>query len=449
MGKLLLRLLFKFAKKFALKGFEAFLAEYARGKFDNLNNPPLFPELEAPELPSFDFDADETITDKKDEIKDTVITRATEITAAAVILASSGDNVSSSEIVTAKRDLDGATEDWNPDILPVMAAAGMGVKNIVDNLETPEIEMPKLDYDSLPRFDLNPLPEYIPVSRSVTGGVVRPSTEKPSATLKAKPSGNAANELPKRKTKPKKTKSSPPPLPSHNKFGVVSKRGGSTFKYKGKKWTTDTVSVGESMNFMSGYQYDPNKQTVGSRSGFGGFSSAPRKIKELIIHCTADPEGTERTVEYLNNEHRGQGWIGVGYNFVVHLDGTVESARPLDMIGAHCDGHNAISIGIAYIGGLDKKGKAKDTRTLAQRQQIWNLVFYLLGYFPSATVHGHREFANKACPCFNVQKEFAQIKSGETTPKPRTGVIASSSQYIDDTGVQRVSDRNVVQNNDG
>jgi len=41
-------------------------------------------------------------------------------------------------------------------------------------------------------------------------------------------------------------------------------------------------------------------------------------------------------------------------------------------------------------------------------EQDQEAVAELLGQFPDATVHGHREFANKACPCFDVQAEFGK-----------------------------------------
>ncbi|MGI6342039.1 MAG: hypothetical protein ACOXZ9_03540 [Bacteroidales bacterium] len=49
-------------------------------------------------------------------------------------------------------------------------------------------------------------------------------------------------------------------------------------------------------------------------------------------------------------------------------------------------------------------GKPKDTRTPAQKKAMLELVKQLKQKYPNATVHGHREFANKACPCFDVQK---------------------------------------------
>ena len=96
----------------------------------------------------------------------------------------------------------------------------------------------------------------------------------------------------------------------------------------------------------------------------------------------------------------------VGYHYVIRLDGTIEQGRPLEMIGAHCTGHNAHSIGICYIGGLDRSGNPKDTRTQVQKDVLWSLVESLQKRFPGATVHGHREFANKACPCFEVKEEL-------------------------------------------
>ncbi len=132
-----------------------------------------------------------------------------------------------------------------------------------------------------------------------------------------------------------------------------------------------------------------------------------RKIDEIIIHCTATPEGRPHTVADVDRWHRQRGFDGIGYHFLIRLDGSVETGRPLEKQGAHCLGHNGRSIGICYVGGLARDGKTpKDTRTDAQRLALKGLVGWLKNLFPSATVHGHNEFAAKACPCFNVRAEF-------------------------------------------
>lgn len=128
-----------------------------------------------------------------------------------------------------------------------------------------------------------------------------------------------------------------------------------------------------------------------------------RKIDEIIVHCTATPEGRPHTAKDVDMWHRQRGFDGIGYHFLVRLDGTVEPGRPLEKIGAHCLGHNAHSIGICYVGGLTKDGKSpKDTRTPAQREALRGLVAYLRRLFPNITLHGHREFAAKACPSFDI-----------------------------------------------
>ena len=131
-----------------------------------------------------------------------------------------------------------------------------------------------------------------------------------------------------------------------------------------------------------------------------------RKITEIIIHCSATKEGKDFTVEDIDRWHRQRGFSGVGYHFIIRLDGSIQAGRPTCQIGAHCKGHNTISIGICYIGGLSTDGKPKDTRTAAQKASLRALVEQLQKEFPLATVHGHNEFAAKACPCFDVQKEF-------------------------------------------
>lgn len=132
-----------------------------------------------------------------------------------------------------------------------------------------------------------------------------------------------------------------------------------------------------------------------------------RKITEIIIHCAATPEGKDFTVQDIDRWHRQRGFKCIGYHFVIYRDGSIHKGRPLDQIGAHCTGHNANSIGICYIGGCAADGKtAKDTRTGAQREALKRLVAELREAYPQATIHGHREFAKKACPSFDVQKEF-------------------------------------------
>ena len=132
-----------------------------------------------------------------------------------------------------------------------------------------------------------------------------------------------------------------------------------------------------------------------------------RKITEIILHCSATAEGLDFSVRDIRAWHKAQGWADVGYHYVVRLDGTVQEGRPLEQAGAHCKGHNAASIGICYIGGLAADGRTpKDTRTTAQRAALRALVTRLRRQFPAATVHGHNEFAAKACPCFNVRAEF-------------------------------------------
>jgi len=128
-----------------------------------------------------------------------------------------------------------------------------------------------------------------------------------------------------------------------------------------------------------------------------------RIVSTLILHCTATPEGRDYTVADIDRWHRARGFRCIGYHYIIHLDGSIEQGRPIEQVGAHCSGHNQHSIGICYIGGLSADRHApKDTRTPAQRAALRTLIHQLLQRFPNATVHGHYEFANKACPCFDV-----------------------------------------------
>lgn len=136
-----------------------------------------------------------------------------------------------------------------------------------------------------------------------------------------------------------------------------------------------------------------------------------RKINEIIVHCTATAEGKDFNAADIDRWHKAKGWNGIGYHHVVDLDGKVESGRPESEVGAHCLKHNANSIGVVYVGGLASDGKTpKDTRTPQQKAALVKLLTELKHRYPNATIHGHRDFAAKACPSFDATTEYKNIK---------------------------------------
>ena len=155
------------------------------------------------------------------------------------------------------------------------------------------------------------------------------------------------------------------------------------------------------------------------------FNPSVRKIKEIVIHCSATEEGGDFDASDIDVWHTERGFCGIGYHFVIRLDGTIEEGRPLESAGAHVSGHNKSSIGICYIGGLEKKTKkAKDTRTAEQKDSLLWLITAIRNNMPgggSMTVKGHRDYSPdknkngvidpyeriKECPCFDATPEYS------------------------------------------
>ena len=131
-----------------------------------------------------------------------------------------------------------------------------------------------------------------------------------------------------------------------------------------------------------------------------------RPINKVIIHCSATPEGRDVKTKEIKKWHLSNGWSDIGYHYVIELDGKVVEGRPVELVGAHCVGQNKFSIGICYVGGMNKSmSKPKDTRTEEQKESIVKLIKKLRGRYGDLTIHGHNEYANKACPSFDVANE--------------------------------------------
>ena len=135
-----------------------------------------------------------------------------------------------------------------------------------------------------------------------------------------------------------------------------------------------------------------------------------RLVKEIIIHCSATREGQQVSVDTIRDWHLAKGWSDIGYHFYIDLDGTINKARDIDKMGAHCKGHNRNSIGICYCGGVEIDGKTpKDTRTQEQKDSLLHVLKTLKAMYPEAVIYSHNEFANKACPSFDATGEYEDI----------------------------------------
>lgn len=147
------------------------------------------------------------------------------------------------------------------------------------------------------------------------------------------------------------------------------------------------------------------------------------KLQYLVIHCTATPEGRKVSAAEIRRWHTspvskgGRGWSRVGYTDIIHLDGSVERLHDNNDDGNvdafevtnGAKGYNSISRHIVYVGGVDKNGKPKDTRTKEQKQAMSEYVKEFHAKFPDVKIIGHNEIAPKACPSFNVQKWLKTI----------------------------------------
>jgi hypothetical protein len=150
-----------------------------------------------------------------------------------------------------------------------------------------------------------------------------------------------------------------------------------------------------------------------------------KKLKYLVIHCTATPAGREVSADDIRRWHTspvsqgGRGWKQVGYTDLFHLDGSVErlvknnedmSVDPWEVTNGAA-GYNSVSRHIVYAGGVDVNdvNKAVDTRTPAQKEAMKRYVLDFHRRFPGVRIVGHNQLAAKACPSFDVPEWLESI----------------------------------------
>ncbi len=137
-----------------------------------------------------------------------------------------------------------------------------------------------------------------------------------------------------------------------------------------------------------------------------------REVKFIVIHCTAtQPETAIESIQRYWREVKG--WKDTpGYHYIIKANGEVIKLLDESKNSYGVYAHNSECISISYIGGIDKTGKPKDTRTRKQEVAMFNKIVELSNRYPQAKIVGHRDFPDvkKACPSFDVKTWLANYK---------------------------------------
>jgi len=113
------------------------------------------------------------------------------------------------------------------------------------------------------------------------------------------------------------------------------------------------------------------------------------KIQRIVIHHFAG----RISIEEAARLHISKGWPGIGYHYVIDLDGTINITQRLDTISYNVGNNNTPTIGIAVRGNWESK--LPPTCTLFALTELLESLMTTLGEMP---VYGHNDFRNTACP---------------------------------------------------
>jgi hypothetical protein len=144
----------------------------------------------------------------------------------------------------------------------------------------------------------------------------------------------------------------------------------------------------------------------------------------LIIHHAASgtvAKNVDISADEIDRIHKGNGWRGIGYHYVVRFNGLIEKGRHDNETGAHCPGYNNRSLGICFSGNMQYH-----TWTEEQTEKGIILIADLARRYgiPIQNILGHNEAGIKtACPgklvsMYNLRNLVSDMLNQPTPVQP-------------------------------
>lgn len=129
---------------------------------------------------------------------------------------------------------------------------------------------------------------------------------------------------------------------------------------------------------------------------FNGELSQRATTDMVVIHHTGEAD-IDASAEQINEWHKNNGWVGIGYHFVIRKDGTIEQGRPVDTIGAHAYGENSHTIGV-HLSGDFMQAQPTTAQIESAAMLLSNICTDYSIPIDRAHIVGHRDLMSTDCP---------------------------------------------------
>ncbi|CAF1234774.1 unnamed protein product [Rotaria magnacalcarata] len=166
-----------------------------------------------------------------------------------------------------------------------------------------------------------------------------------------------------------------------------------------------------------------NCPSIVSRSEWGARAAKSttgmaKSLPYVVIHhttggtCAAKSACIVKMKGFQNYHMDSNGWVDIGYSFLVGEDGNIYEGRGWTYVGAHTYGYNSQSIGISVIG--DYMSQKPNSAALNSVKALIECGISR-GYISSTyTLRGHRDLDSTSCPgnaFYNEIKTWTNYRS--------------------------------------